>query len=88
MEKQVVTALRRQIFAYDCRTPDRAILCFSALKNAIWKKWWYRKDYQQGESTARNGVAPSQVAINKEYSFYFAPKNWAILTFSALKRAI
>jgi len=35
-----------------------------------------------------NGVAPSQVAINKEYSFYFAPKNWAILTFSALKRAI
>jgi hypothetical protein len=36
----------------------------------------------------RNGVAPSQVAINKEYSFYFAPKNWAILTFSALKKAI
>jgi hypothetical protein len=36
----------------------------------------------------RNGVAPSQVAINKEYRFYFAPKNRAILTFSALKRAI
>jgi hypothetical protein len=32
--------------------------------------------------------SPSQVDINKEDSFYFAPKNWAILTFSALKRAI